>query len=136
MAASTYRRPFPDLVRDLMTQFVTLLRMEGELARAEMSEKTRQLTRAITVVIAGAVILIPALVILFEAAVAGLVEAGLESYWAALVVGGAALVVAIILLIVGARSVRVGNLAPRRTIDNLRRDASVATDRVRTDHEI
>lgn len=136
MTTANYRRSIPDLFRDLLVQLVTLLRMEGELARTEMSEKLGQLARSTAVLVAGAVILIPALVVLLEAAVAALVKAGFESYLAALIAGGAALIVGIILLVAGARSIRVRNLAPRRTIDNLQRDVNVAADRMRTDHEI
>jgi hypothetical protein len=131
MTTANYRRAIPDLLRDLVAQVVALLRMEGELARTEMSEKLGLLGRSTAVLVAGAVILIPALVVLLEAGVAALVKTGFESYVAALIAGGAALVVGVILLIAGARSIRIDNLAPRRTIDNLQRDVSVAADQMR-----
>ena len=78
----------------------------------------------------GAVLLIPALVILLEAAVAAIIDAGLEAHWAALIVGGAALLIGIILALVGLNRLKAENLAPSRTIEQLRQDTVVAKEQV------
>ncbi len=59
-----------------------LVRKEGEVARAEMSEKIGEIGMAAGLVAGGAVLLIPALVILLLAAVAGLAATGLAVGWA------------------------------------------------------
>jgi hypothetical protein len=124
-------RPITDILRDLLAQITALMRNEGELARAEMNEKIDQATRAVVLMVAGAVLLIPALVILLAAGVAAIMAAGLEPYWAALIVGGAAFIVGLALVLGGKSSISLRNLAPRRTMDHLRRDVSVARDQLR-----
>jgi hypothetical protein len=74
----------------------------------------------------GTVLLMPALVVLLEAAVAALERAGLAPPLAALVVGGVVLVVGVILLLVGINRLKAKNLVPRKTIQQLQEDASVA----------
>jgi putative superfamily III holin-X len=125
-----------DLFRDLLNELTALLRIEGRLVRTELSEKVGEAARGLTLVVAGAVLLIPALVILLGAGVAALVNAGYESHWAALIVGGVALIVGIVLAFAGSRSMRVDNLKPRRTIENLQRDVTVARNHLRNDHEV
>jgi len=124
-------RPITDIFRDLLAQLTSLVRTEGELARAEMSEKVDQAARGLMLMVGGAVLLIPALVILLGAAVAAIMDTGLEPYWAALIVGGAALVLGVILMIIGKSSVKLNNLAPSKTMHQLRRDVSVARQQMR-----
>ena len=78
-------RPISAIFVDLVNQFTTLLRKEGQLARAEMSEKLGEIGVGLGLIVGGAVLLIPALVILLEAAVAGLAAAGLAVGWASTV---------------------------------------------------
>jgi hypothetical protein len=126
-------RSVMDLFRDLFSELTSLLHIEGQLVRSELSEKVGEAARGAGLVIAGAVLLIPALVILLGAAVAALVDAGFASQWAALIVGGIALIVGLILAFVGMRAVRIANLKPQRTIESLQRDMHVARDHLRTD---
>jgi hypothetical protein len=124
-------RPITDLLRDLLAQLTALMKNERDLARAEMSEKIDQATRALVFIVAGAVLLVPALVVLLAAGVAAIVAAGLATYWAALIVGGAAFIVGLALVLGGKSSMSLRNLAPRRTMDHLRRDVSVAQNQLR-----
>ena len=124
-------RPITDIFRDLLNQLTSLVRTEGELARAEMNEKIDQAARGLTLMLGGAVLLIPALVILLAAAVAGIMDRGVEPYWAALIVGGVALAVGVILMIAGKTAIKLNNLAPRKTVHQLRRDAAVAKQQMR-----
>jgi len=127
-------RSIPDIVFDLLGQFTTLVRKEGELARTEMSEKVGQIAAGLVLVVIGAVLLMPALVILLEAAVAGLETAGLAPPWAALIVGGVVLLIGFILLMVGISRLKAKNLLPNKTINQLQEDASVARRQVRADN--
>jgi hypothetical protein len=119
---------------DLVNQFTALVRKEGQLARAEMSEKIRQIGMALGLVAGGAVLLIPALVILLQAAVAGLAASGLAVGWASLAVGGMALVIGLALLAFGASRLKGERLVPNKTVEQLQRDAAVATRQLRNDH--
>ncbi len=125
------RRSLPQLFTDVLEQFTTLLRAEIKLARAELSDKVSGAAIAIGLIVGGAVLLIPALVILLQAAVAGLNETGLAPYWSALIVGGAALLIGIILALIGVNRLKAERLVPSRTVEQLRRDAALARDEAR-----
>jgi len=75
-------------------------------------------------------------VILLQAAVAGLAAAGLAVGWASLAVGGAALLIGLAQLALGVSRLKAGRLVPSKTIEQLQRDAAVATQQLRTDHGI
>lgn len=130
-----YSRSIPTIVTDLLSQLTTLVRKESQLARVEMSEKISQAALGLAFVIAGAVLLMPAFVILLEAAVAGVMKAGLEAHWAALIVGGGVLLLGLILVLVGVNRLKAKNLIPNKTIHQLRRDAAVAEQQVRQDND-
>ena len=129
-------RPISAIFVDLVNQFTTLLLKEGQLARAEMSEKLGEIGIGLGLIVGGAVLLIPALVILLEAAVAGLAAAGLAVGWASLAVGGAALLIGLALLALGVSRLKAGRLLPNKTIEQLQRNAAVAAQQMRTDHDI
>jgi hypothetical protein len=85
---------------------------------------------------AGAVLLIPALVILLEGAVAALsLGAGLAPYWSALIIGAAVLVLGLILLMIGISRMKSRDVVPNRTVHQIRRDVSVAKEQVSQGHE-
>lgn len=135
MNPGTNGRTIPDIVRDLLTEVTTLLRKEGQLARAELSEKVDQVTRGLGFIAAGAVLVVPALVVLLGALVAAIVNAGIAEPWAALIVGGATLLIGVVLAWAGARAMKVEHLAPTRTIAHVQRDLSLAKHQLRHDHE-
>ena len=78
MAFANYNRSIADVLRDVITQFTTLLRKETELARVELSENVSRAALGLGLIVGGAVLLIPALVILLEAAVAALEQNGMR----------------------------------------------------------
>ena len=130
-ARSTEARSLPDLFADLITQLTTLFRKEVQLARAEASEKITEAVAAVGFMIGGAVLLIAALVLLLQAAVDGLVHLGLDRAWAALIVGGVVLLIGIVLVWLGSNRLKAENLAPRKTVEQLQRDAAMAKEQVR-----
>jgi putative superfamily III holin-X len=131
----TRNRSFPEIFTDLFSQTTTLLSKEGQLARAEMSEKMSQVATGIALLLSGAVLLIPALVILLDAGVAALVRRGFEPSVAALIVGGSALAFGVILALIGLSRLKAKRLMPTRTIEQLQQDAAVAKQQMRSDHE-
>lgn len=128
-------RSIPELFTDVITQLATLLRTEGELARTELSEKVSQIGISLGLVVTGAVLVVPGLVILLQAAVAALAQSGVGEPWASLIVGGAVLIIGVILKAVGISRIRAAKLMPRKTIHQLQRDVSVAKEQARPDHE-
>lgn len=130
-------RSLPDIFSDLVAQFTSLLQKEGQLARAEVSENIGKAATGLGFVIGGAVLLIPALVILLDAAVAAITERGhLAPYWSALIVGGAVLIIGLLLLAFGGSRLRPSNMIPTRTLQQLQRDASVAKAQFEESHEL
>jgi hypothetical protein len=135
MAFPNYNRSIADLVRDVITQLTTLLRKETELARVELSENVSRAALGLGLIVGGAALLIPALVILLEAAVAGLEQNGMRPAEATAIVGGCALVLGFILVAIGVSRLRVKNLMPNKTIQQLQRDAAAAKQQMRHDYD-
>jgi len=130
-------RSLPDIFSDLVAQFTSLLQKEGQLARAELSENIGKAAMGLGFVIGGAVLLIPALVVLLDAAVVAITERGhLAPYWSALIVGGAVLILGLVLLAFGTSRLRPSNMLPTRTMQQLQRDASVAKAQFEESHEL
>lgn len=126
------QRRLPDLLGDIMRQGTSLFSSEVRLARAEVSDKITQATRGLVMALVGAVLMIPALVILLTAVVAALIDSGMSDAVAAALVGGVALLIGLILLWVGIGRLKVENLTPNATIHQLQSDASMAKHQVRT----
>ena len=130
-------RSLPEIFSDLIAQFTRLLQKEGQLARAEVSENIGKAETGLGFVVGVAVLLIPALVVLLDAAVAEITERGhIAPYWSALIVGGVVLIVGLLLLVVGASRLRPSNMIPTRTMQQLQRDASVAKSQFEESHEL
>jgi len=132
--AHTTIRSIPDIFTDLISQVTSLVRTEGRLARAEISEKATRALSGMAMILLGAMLLIPALVILLQAAIAGLVQNGMTPAAAAVIVGGAALVLGMILGLIGWSWVTPASLVPDKTIDQLKRDAEVPRHSTITEH--
>ena len=81
-------RSVGELLRDLAGDSASLVRQEFALARTEAQDKLHQTITASTELVVGALVALAALIVLLEAAVYGLTEAGLEQWLAALIVGG------------------------------------------------
>jgi len=130
------QRSVPEIIGDLFSQLTTLLRKEAQLARTEVSENIASLARGLGLIVGGAVLLSPALVILLQAGVAALTDTyAIRSYWSALIVGGAVLIIGIILLLVGISRLKLENIMPSKTVHQLQQDASVAKQKASQDNE-
>jgi Putative Actinobacterial Holin-X, holin superfamily III len=132
--ANPTTRSVPELLASVFRQFAELMRTEGLLARTEMSEKMTHMGTGLGLLLGGAILAMPALVVLLEAAVAALAENGMAPYWAALFVGGACLLLGIILLLTGANWLKAGNLIPNKTLQQLQHDANAARNQVRSSY--
>jgi uncharacterized membrane protein YqjE len=135
MAFANPNRSIADVLRDVITQLTTLLRKETELARVELSENISRAALGLGLIVGGAVLLIPALVILLEAAVAALEQNGMRPAAAAGIIGGVALLLGLILIAVGVSRLRAKNLMPNKTIQQLQQDAAAAKQQMRHDYD-
>jgi hypothetical protein len=136
MALAANRSSIADLFSDGIGQFTTLLRKEAQLARVELSENISRAAVGLGLIVGGAVLLIPALVILLEAAVAALQQLDLGPAAAAGIVGGCAALIGIILAVVGVNRLRAKSLLPNKTMHQLQTDAAAARQQMRQDHDI
>jgi hypothetical protein len=123
-------RSLKDLLVDLSNSMTTLFRKEIQLARAETSEKVTQVGVALGSIAGGAILALAALIVLLQALVIGIAEAGVPAGWASLIVGIIVAVIAYILIHKGTSDLKASNLAPSRTVDSLKRDAQVAKEQV------
>jgi Putative Actinobacterial Holin-X, holin superfamily III len=121
-------RSIPELFGDAVGQLAKLIGNEFALARAELSEKMAQAGRAAAMIGAGAVIMIPALVLLLFAAAAALIRSGLSDPVAYLIAGGGAAVVAGALIAVGLERLSGDALKPSVTLEQVQRDKLAAKE--------
>lgn len=124
-------RSIPELLGDALSQLSKLISNEFALARAEMSDKAAQAGRAVALIGAGAVVAIPALVILLMALAEALVKAGLSTPLAYLVSGAGAAVISAILVGIGLGRLSGDALKPKVTLEQVRQDKVAAKEMVR-----
>lgn len=123
-------RTLPDLFGTVINQLSTLLRQEVQLARAEAGEKVTEVAKAGALLAVGGVLLLAALIMLLQAIVTFLVYAGIPTGWAQLIVFVVIAVVGILQLRVGLSKLKMSNLTPSRTTEQLSRDAAVVREQV------
>jgi uncharacterized membrane protein YqjE len=124
-------RTISTLLGDALSQFAKLFQNEVDLAKAELGEKVQQLGGAMGFFAAGAVLIIPAVVMALLALSAALIAAGWSqpiSYLASAVL---AAVLAGVLFTVGRNRLDTRNLAPRETMRQLEKDRDTVKEMVR-----
>jgi Putative Actinobacterial Holin-X, holin superfamily III len=124
-------RSIPELFSDAVGQLAKLIGNEFAVARAELSEKAGQAGRAAAMIGAGAVIMVPALVMLLTAAAAALMHSGLSDPVAYLIVGVGAAAISVALTVVGLNRLSGDALKPTATIEEIERDKAAAREMVR-----
>jgi hypothetical protein len=124
-------RSIPELFSDAVGQLAKLVGNEFELARAELSEKASQVGRAAAMIGAGAVVLMPALVLLLFAVSAGLIRGGFSEPIAYLLTGAGAALVSAALIAAGLSRLFGDALKPSVALDQVQRDKIAAKEMVR-----
>jgi len=124
-------RNISGLVGDAMNQFAKLFQNEVDLAKAELGEKVERLGGAFGLMAGGAILVIPAIVMVLFAMSAALIAAGWSpslSYLTSAIVAAA---VSGALFALGIRRMDARNLAPRETIRQLEKDKNTLKGMVR-----
>ena len=124
-------RSIPELFSDAVGQLAKLIGNEFELARAELSEKAQTAGRAAALIGAGAIIMMPALVLLLFAFATALIRAGVSDPVAYLLTGVGAAVISAILIWVGLNRLSGDALKPSVTLEQVNRDKLAAKEMVR-----
>jgi uncharacterized membrane protein YqjE len=110
------------LTGDAIAQFSKLFQNEVDLAKAEIAEKAQQAGVAAGLLVGGAVLVIPAIIMALMALSATLINAGWTaplSYLASAVLAAAC---AALFIALGIRRLDPDNLKPRETMQQLERD--------------
>jgi hypothetical protein len=123
-------RSLGQLVGDLTRQLGLLFRQEIELARVEVTSRASEASRDAALVGVGGAVLYAGFLGLSAALVLLLVEAGLNPWIAALIVGIVLTAVGAVLIGRGLNGLRTLNLAPRRTMETIRDDAEWAKEQI------
>ena len=124
-------RSLRTLLSDLVNELTTLFRKEGELLRAEISEKVTQIETGVGSAVAGVICLFGAFLVLLQAIVVAITNLGLDAAWASLIVGVVVAIIGGILLKAGASSMSSKNLMPKRTVHQVEKDAHLAREQSR-----
>jgi hypothetical protein len=131
MNTKTEIRAISHLFGDALSQFSKLFQNEVDLAKAEVGEKVQQIGGAVGLIAAGAVLVIPAIVMALFALSAALIAGGWSqpvSYLISAIVAG---VLAGILFAVGMNRLDARHLAPRETLRQLEKDKDTVKGMVR-----
>jgi len=131
MSTQSDLRTISSLLGDALSQFAKLFQNEVDLAKAELGEKVQQVGGAVGFFAAGAILVIPALVMALFALSAALIAAGWSqpiSYLASAVV---AAVLAGLFFAVGINRLDARNLEARATMRQLEKDKDTVKEMVR-----
>jgi len=118
-----------DLAGDMLKEVATLIQTELQLLRAEISEKLTFTAMSAALIGAGALLLMATIVLLLEAAVAGLVAYGLSWPVAILIIAALTLLGGAGLVWVGFNRLTTARLTPSKTLDQLQKDSTIANMR-------
>lgn len=119
------------LFGDAVSQFAKLFQNEIDLAKAELGEKVQHVGGAVGFFAAGALLVIPALVMALFALSAALIAAGWSQPISYLVSAILAAALAGILFAVGISRLDARNLVPRETMRQLEKDKDTMKEMVR-----
>lgn len=131
MSTKTDVRAISHLLGDALSQFAKLFQNEVDLAKAELGEKVQQIGGAVGFIAAGAVLVVPAIVMALFALSAALIAGGWSQPVAYLISAIVAAVLAAILFAVGMNRLDARHLAPRETLRQLEKDKDTVKGMVR-----
>lgn len=114
-----------DLAGDALKEIATLIQTELQLLRAEISEKLSFTALSVALIGAGALLLMATIVLLLQAAVAGLVAYGFSLPVAALTIAAVTLSAGAGLVWLGVNRLSLARLVPSKTLDQLQKDSTL-----------
>jgi len=124
-------RTISTLLGDAMSQFAKLFQNEIELAKADLGDKLQKIGGALGLILGGAVLVIPAIVMALFALSAALISAGWSPPVSYLTSALIAAVIAAALVAIGINRLDARHLAPRETISQLEKDKNTVKGMVR-----
>jgi hypothetical protein len=131
MSTKTDFQAISHLLGDSLSQFAKLFQNEIDLAKAELGEKVQQIGSAVGLLAAGAVLVIPAIVMALFALSAALIAGGWSQPVSYLISAIIAAALAGILFAVGMSRLDAHHLTPRETLRQLEKDKDAVKGMVR-----
>lgn len=117
-------------VRLIAEDLMLLVEQEMSLARQELDQKINQAFQGAVMAVAGLLAGFIAIVVLVQALIAAL-AVEMPQWLAATIVGGLALIAAVLLISVAYSRLKPANLAPNRTIHSLSRTAQTVKEHMK-----
>lgn len=124
------RIPLSRLAADAMRQSADLVQLEIALFKEEMTENVSRMFIGLGLMVAGAVFAIAGVLLLVEAFVEWLATVVGSEALAALISGGALLLLALAFMLTGRSMMSVSRLKPTRTVRSVSQDAHMISDRI------
>jgi len=119
-----------ELIGDLVRDVAGLVRSEGRLVRAELTQSAKSVAGGIALIAAGALVLTVAALLLLQAVVI-VVADWLGPLLASAVVGGVVAIIGVLLIVGGRSALTVANIIPERTLEQTSRDARLAKEQLK-----
>jgi hypothetical protein len=130
MAQVRDERSLADLFAELARETSTLVRQEVQLAKAELTQSATEAGRAIAFLVIGGAVAYAGVLFLLLAIVYGLIEAGVDPWLAAGLVGLVVVIIGTVLVMRARASLSAATLAPRRTVTTLKEDTEWAKEQL------
>lgn len=124
-------RSISELIGDSLADLSRLVQNEIDLARVELSDKVAAASGAVRLIGAGAVLLIPGVVLILFSIASELIQLGWSAPIAYLCSGGGAVIIAGALAWAGMSRLSASTLKPTLTLNEIRRDTVMATELMR-----
>ena len=124
-------RPFSELLSDALNQLSTLIRTEIQLARTELTGKAAKAAMGLAM-LGGALVLGIAATVLVFLAVAEWLDNVIPEGFSLFISGLIAAAIAGGLAWSGLQRMKADELAPKRTMEQLQRDAAAAKEQVKS----
>lgn len=116
---------------DAFEQLSDLVRTEIRLARSEVTEKATQAGIGVGLLLGGCALMIPALVLFLMSLASLLVQKNFSPAAAHFIAGGVGAVLSIVFIVVGMTRLKPAALAPRNTINQVKKDVVAAKEMAR-----
>ncbi len=107
-----------------------LIQIEFRLAKAELSEKAERAGGGLALILIGAVLVIPALFLLLQSIVLGLIAMGMSPVGATLLVAVVTIAVGLGFVMTGRKQLTAEALVPDRTLNDIRRDGALVKEKL------
>lgn len=117
-----------EMMADVFGNITNLVRNEMDLARTELASSLKSVGAAIGAIVVAAILALTGLNVLAGSLIGLLVRLGMVPHWAALTVGAALLLIAVIIASTALSSLKQIGFVPTRTARNVKRDAAAVKD--------